>query len=293
MAEKDPKHYKPSVIVLTIDHEFLSDNLPSYEISQFIKDIKEKDLFSKAIVIRHKSIKKLSHAHVCISVPAANKKYEKFSETFKEIVSRTTFLNKEDENIFENKIRSYFKKSKIEIVEGELDKWEQLAYCENFDVSIVLPKKLSAWDKNNFFKELATSYKLNPIRILNTTQNCDFFETESVQNAEKQSRAQKRPATENSGPEEKFLKEDEERIEDENEYGGIEVPAELTLPILGKVPLTKQMQARYLSTKVIQEYMKQLRPKSMYHFEMLIPEETKIALHTYIGPRWKTDAEAW
>ncbi len=66
--------------------------------------------------------------------------------------------------------------------------------------------------------------------------------------------AQKRPSTENSGPEEKVLKEDEERIEDENEYGGIEVPAEFTLPILGKVALTKQMQARYLSTKVIQEY---------------------------------------
>ena len=293
MAEKDAKHYKPSVIVLTIDNEFLLQNRPSYEITQCLKDIKEKHIFSKAIVFRHKSTKKQSHAHVCISVPAANKKFEKFSETFTEIVPRTKFITKDDKKTFEDTIRSYFKKSKTEIVQGELEKFEQLAFCQNFDVSVFYPEKLSAWDKNEFFKDLVRAYKLNALHPVHENLKCDFFDIESAKNPEKQVLAPKRPSTENLGPEEKVLKEDEERNEDENEYGGIEVPAELTLPILGKVPLTKPMQARYLSTKVIQEYMKQLRPKSMHHFEMLIPEHTKLALFTYIGPRWRTDAEAW
>lgn len=293
MAEKDPKHYKPSVIVMTIDNDFLLQNRPSYEITQFLKDLKEKTIFSKAIVFKHKSTKKQSHAHVCISVPAANKKYEKFSETFTEIVPRKTFINDVDKKTFDDNIRSYFKKSKTEIVEGELEKFEQLAFCENFDVSVFLPDKLGAWDKNEFFKELVRAYTKNALHPVHANLKCEFFEIESAKNPEKQVLAPKRPSTENFGPEEKVLKEDEEKNEDENEYGGIEVPAELTLPILGKVQLTKPMQARYLSTKVIQEYMKQLRPKNMYHFEMLIPEHVKLALFTYIGPRWRTDAEAW
>ena len=298
MAEKDPKHYQPCVTILTVDQQFLEKHRPNLDTKQFLKDIKEKNLFSKAIVFRHKSTIKQSHAHVCIPVSAANKKFEKFAETFKEIVPRTVFKDQDDEKLFEGNIRDYFKKTATEIYENEIDKFESLAFCENFDVSVILPEKLSAWSKNQFFLDLTNEYKkktLFPIQ----DRRCTFFECDIEKPVPKESLKLKRPSNENNDREEKVFKGCEERNEernedeDEDEFAGIEVPAELLLPILGMVPLTKPMQARYLSTKLIQEYMKLLRPRNMRDFENKIPIKTKLNLTSYIGKRWLTDADGW